>query len=44
MIQKQTGHNNMTFVVTVDGLKALNKLITKLRKTNHVLTVKRKKS
>tara|TARA_Y100000817_G_scaffold196083_1_gene153324 strand:+ start:27 stop:332 length:306 start_codon:yes stop_codon:yes gene_type:complete len=41
---KQTGHNNMTFVVTVDGLKALNKLITKLRKTNHVLTVKRKKS
>ena len=41
---KQTGHNNMTFVVTVDGLKSLNKLITKLRKTNHVLTVKRKKS
>ena len=41
---KQTGHNNMTFVVTVDGLKSLNKLITKLRKTNHVLTVRRKKS
>ncbi|MEC8170158.1 MAG: TGS domain-containing protein, partial [Pseudomonadota bacterium] len=41
---KQTGHNNMTFVVTVDGLKSLNKLITKLRKTNHVLTVNRKKS
>ena len=41
---KETGHNNMTFVVTIDGIKSLNKLINKLRKTNHVLSVKRKKS
>ncbi len=40
---KQTGHNIMLFVITVSGIKALDKLIKNLKKKENVLRVERKK-
>ena len=40
---KQTGHNIMIFVVTIDNFKALDKLIRNLKKNKFVLKVERKK-
>ena len=41
---KQTGHNIMIFVITVSGVKALDKLIKNLKKKENVLRVERKKA
>ena len=40
---KQTGHNIMIFVITIPGIKALDKLIKNLKKKDNVLRVERKK-
>tara|TARA_B100001769_G_C22106920_1_gene598108 strand:- start:387 stop:2549 length:2163 start_codon:yes stop_codon:yes gene_type:complete len=41
---KQTGHNIMVFVISINGVKELNKLISKLKKNPNILNVERKKS
>ena len=40
---KQTGHNIMIFVITIPGIKALDKLIKNLKKKDNVLRVERKR-
>ena len=41
---KETGHNIMVFVISINGVKELNKLIGKLKKNSNILNVERKKS
>ena len=41
---KETGHNIMVFVITINDVKGLNKLIRKLKKNPNILNVERKKS
>ncbi len=41
---KQTGHNIMVFVISINGVKELSKLISKLKKNTNILNVERKKS
>ena len=41
---KTTGHNIMVFVISINGVKELNKLIKKLKKNSNILNVERKRS
>lgn len=41
---KTTGHNIMVFVISINGVKELNKLIKKLKKNSNILSVERKRS
>jgi GTP diphosphokinase / guanosine-3',5'-bis(diphosphate) 3'-diphosphatase len=41
---KTTGHNIMVFVLSINGVKELNKLIKKLKKNSNILNVERKRS
>ena len=41
---KTTGHNIMVFVISINGLKELNKLIKKLKKNSNILNAERKRS
>ena len=41
---KETGHNIMVFVISINGVKELNKLIGKLKKNSNILNVERKRS
>ena len=41
---KETGHNIMVFIISINGVKELNKLISKLKKNTNILNVERKKS
>ena len=41
---KTTGHNIMVFVISINGVKELNKLIKKLKKNSNILNAERKRS
>ena len=41
---KETGHNIMVFIISINGIKELNKLIKKLKKNTNILNVERTKS
>ena len=41
---KETGHNIMIFIISINGIKELNKLIKKLKKNTNILNVERTKS
>ena len=41
---KETGNNIMIFIISISDIKALNKLIGKLKKNKNILNVERKKS
>ena len=41
---KESGHNIMVFVISVNNIKTLSSLINRLKKNKNVLNIERKKS